>query len=175
LLQRILIYRLIIFNLMGAVGVGWATYMGWVEYLLVGDHTGIFVPGCMALFAVGLVTTFLRAVEVGRLVSGKSKLVSPEAFMEKNAHVDDISEWLVTLGLIGTVVGVSMAMGTVNLTSVDAAGIQAMVSALFGHMTVAFNVTITGSVLALWTSVNRRMLQTASVLAISELKVAEGE
>jgi len=167
MLQKLLLPRLFLFNAAGFVFLIWAWLQGWIQYLSDGDHTHI-VWVCAGLFAVGLLSTFARALAINRLAHGQLDFyVSDKVILEKNAHLDDIAQWLVTLGLIGTVVGVSMSMGTIDISKMDsAASIQKAVSALFSHMHVAFNVTITGAVLALWTDVNRRILRTATVLSL---------
>lgn len=65
--------------------------------------------------------------------------------------METVSEWLVGLGLLGTVVGFSTAMSGIDQSSVmQAAGAQNAVAALMQGMRVALNTTLLGAALAIW-------------------------
>ena len=80
----------------------------------------------------------------------------------KTEWLASVSEWLVALGLLGTVVGFSMALAGVDQGALSTAnGAQSAVTALMQGMRVALNTTLLGAALALWHEVNVRMLKTA--------------
>jgi len=141
-----LAYRFIIFNACAAAGIVWATKLGYVEQVFNGDISGISY-GITALFIVGLISS---ARFVYRL---------PEHAAQSD-HIGAIAEWLVTLGLIGNVVGFVLALHGLDANSL-ANGAQKVAAQLLAGMGVAFYSTLAGAVLALWTSVNKRMIDTA--------------
>lgn len=70
---------------------------------------------------------------------------------------------LVTLGLIGTVIGFIIALSGVDPSRMgDAASIGPMVATLIDGMGVALYTTLVGAVLGVWTMVNYRMLATGA-------------
>jgi hypothetical protein len=77
--------------------------------------------------------------------------------------IQRMPEWLATIGLLGTVIGFSIALsGIGDATVSNASGIKSMVGNMLGGMRIAINTTIVGVVLGMWTEVNVRMLLTAS-------------
>ena len=131
-------YRLILFNACAFAGVAWATKLGYVEQVFNGDISGISY-GITALFAAGLVAT----------VYGKAALLG------------SVSEWLVTLGLIGNVVGFVLALRGIDPSAL-AAGAQDVAANLLNGMGVAFYSTLVGAVCALWTGVNKVIVEAAN-------------
>jgi hypothetical protein len=73
-----------------------------------------------------------------------------------------VSEWLVGLGLVGTVIGFIIALSSVDQsTLLQTSGAQSAVATLMAGMRTALNTTVLGASLALWHEVNQRMLRTA--------------
>lgn len=128
------LFRLTIFNICGAAGLIAAWRLGYVQQVVNGDVSRISYI-IAAVFAVALAATFWRPA--------------------KTAWLTDVTEWLVTLGLIGNVVGFIIALHGIDANASD---MQAVALNLMHGMGVAFYSTATGAVLALWTSVNRRIL-----------------
>ena len=123
-------YRLILFNACAFAGVAWATKLGYVEQVFNGDISGISY-GITALFAAGLVAT----------VYGKAALL------------ERMPNWLVTLGLIGNVVGFVLALRDIDPSALSG-GAPEVVANLLGGMGVAFYSTLVGAIAALWIEIN---------------------
>jgi uncharacterized membrane protein YuzA (DUF378 family) len=177
LLNNLLIYRLIIVNAIATVLLGVAYYKGWVAIVLEGDSTNL-VYAMVGLFAVFMLSLATKAAKVSaHLNRTKTHPSGPKVnatkFLEKMAHLDDIPNWLVTLGLLGTVIGIMISISAIDKDAMlTADGVRASVAQLMNGMQVAFCTTIVGGVLALWCDINRRMLKTAAVLMIEDQKWA---
>jgi hypothetical protein len=163
-LKNLLFYRLLIVNTGAILLMAWGFTTGYIQNLVSGEIRGL--PYAMAaLFLVGFVSTFIRASKVSSgLNTVKSKGVYDASKIAiKNAHIGDIGSWLVTLGLIGNIVGFTMAVSKVDLSGgPDQA--MAAIGAMMDGMKFAFNNTLIGTALGLWTLVNARMLSTATAL-----------
>jgi hypothetical protein len=86
-----------------------------------------------------------------------------------------VSEWLVALGLLGTVVGFYIALSGVDENTVsEASGAQSAVAALMVGMRTALTTTILGAILGLWHEVNVTMLRTALLAYWSDRLAAAG-
>ena len=80
------------------------------------------------------------------------------------AVVRTIGNVLITLGLIGTVIGFIIALSGVDANAVaDVGAIGPMVSTLIKGMAVALYTTLVGSVLHVWLLVNYQLLATGTV------------
>ncbi|NQV66753.1 MAG: MotA/TolQ/ExbB proton channel family protein [SAR86 cluster bacterium] len=78
--------------------------------------------------------------------------------------VRTIANTLITLGLIGTVIGFIIALSGVDANAVaDVGAIGPMVSTLIKGMAVALYTTLVGSVLHVWLLVNYQLLATGTV------------
>jgi hypothetical protein len=122
-----------------------------------------------ALFAVGWLWAWKEVITVSRALNASkrdgarpaSEAVRDKA-LAKTEWLGSLSEWLVGLGLLGTIVGFSMALSGIDQGTVASAnGAQSAVTALMQGMRVALNTTLLGAALALWHEVNVRMLRTA--------------
>lgn len=164
MLSHLLLYRLLILNSIGVALVIWGLSTGYVQQLVTGDTTGLpFVMG--ALFLIGLASTFVRASKVGRglntIKNGAPFDASKMAI--KNAHIGSIGSWLVTLGLIGNIVGFAMAVSHVDMSGGSDMALKAIDEMMAG-MKVAFYNTLIGTALGLWILVNYQILTTATSL-----------
>lgn len=164
MLQHLLIFRLLILNTVAIVTVMWGITTGYVQKLFLSDTTGL--PYAMSvLFFVGIVSLFIRAAKVSAglnaVKNGGTFDASKVAI--KNAHIGDIGSWLVTLGLIGNIVGFAMAVSHVDLSGGPDSAMQAIGEMMAG-MKVAFYNTLIGTALGLWVLVNFRVLSTATSL-----------
>ena len=159
-----LVYKLVILNACGAAGVVWGYSQGYVQTLFEGDTTGIGL-GIVALFAVGLCAVAERSYKVSKALNRlkAGKVVDGSKFAAKSAYIGDIAVWLVTLGLIGNIVGFAMAITNLDLSGGADAALQAIGQMVVG-MKVAFYVTLIGTALGLWIDVNFRILTTATDL-----------
>lgn len=164
MLKNLLFYRLLIVNALAAVMVIWGFSTGYIQNLISGETRGL--PYAMAaLFLVGFTSTFIRASKVS---NGLNTLKIDGAcdaskMAIKNAHIGDIGSWLVTLGLIGNIVGFTMAVSKIDLSGGPDQAMHA-IGAMMEGMKFAFNNTLIGTALGLWTLVNHRLLTTATSL-----------
>jgi len=108
-MSNLLIYRFVLFNLLVGVAVaGLATRAPLIE-MVVTDSTFICAL-IVALFVVGFLGVTKEVIVATRMRNGS---VPPpkggrDKDLEKVAWLEDVSEWLVRLGLIGTVIGFSV-------------------------------------------------------------------
>lgn len=160
-----LIYRLVIVNTVGAVLAYAAHASGMIAPIIRTDasHLSIVI---VALFIAGLASTFTRAVKVGAAMNGRKSWYYTDRrkvakMAAKNEHIGDVSNWLMTLGLLGTVIGFMMAMG-----GIEAGNTEGLIAGLH----TAIGTTVVGAVLSLWTEVNRRMLDTATACLVEDVK-----
>lgn len=172
MLNNLLLYRLVVVNGSAAALLVWAWMQGYVETVVYGDTSRI-TYAIIALFAIGMWSIALRSWKVSKAFNaikrGDVADLSPVKFIAKGDHIDDISMWLVTLGLIGTVVGFIMAIGALDTGALATAqGVQQSISQMMGGMKVAIYTTLVGSVLGLWLDVNRRILKTATICMIED-------
>lgn len=174
MLNNLLIYRLLVVNFCGACLVAWATVQGYTMEIIREDTSYISLV-IIGLFLAGLYTVSTRAYKVSKnlnaLKAGQSIDVNSVKFLAKGEHVNDISNWLVTLGLLGTVIGFIMALASMDQGQMaTAAGVQASIGQLVGGMKVAIYTTLVGAFFGLWLDVNRRILATATVLMLEDAK-----
>lgn len=164
MLRNLLVYRLILLNAAGGAFVTWAYLQGYIATLFAGETTGIGY-GIVALFVVGLVALAQRAYKVSMALNSLKGgvVVDGSKFTAKNAYIGDIAVWLVTMGLLGNIVGFAVAIEGLDLTGGTDAALQAIGQMLSG-MKVAFYTTLIGTALGLWTDINFRILTTATDL-----------
>lgn len=176
MLKSLLLYRLIIINAVGVVLLAFAWQRGLVSEVMTGDTTGL-VYVMTGLFGLFLVSLFIRASKVSSILNrSKADGFAPRPenktkFLAKQAHLDEIPGWLVTLGLLGTVIGMSMAIFGIDQSSLGSPeGVKKVASGLIAGMQVALYTTIVGSILGLWASINRRILRTATLLMLEDVR-----
>lgn len=172
--------KLIILNTCWAALVVWASVMGYTKAALDADpaHIGLVI---IAVFAAGVASTAARAIEVQRSISStankrgwiggeRQRLSSSIRKMQiKNEHLIDFIEGLVLIGLIGNAIGFFIAFHQVDVASLGSAdGITKSAANMLGGLGTAFGSTLIGCILALWTTVNYRVLATATALHLEE-------
>lgn len=166
--SNLLLYRFIVFNgmmLAVAAAVGWS---GYLVPLFEGDNSRLTLV-ISALFLVGWLWSWRKALTVSLdLNDVKRRGARPACEAErdkelaKSEWLGTVSEWLVALGLLGTVVGFSMALTGVDQGGLSSAnGVQSAVAQLMRGMRIALNTTLLGAAFAIWHEVNVRMLKTA--------------
>jgi len=167
-MRNLLVYRFILANTLFAA---LAAALGWSGHLLPVFETdqSRITLAITALFLVGWGSTLKQLIAVSGCLNQSKQLgyrpASPaegDKALLKVAWLDEVSEWLVALGLLGTVIGFAMALSGIDQTSLtQASGAQDAVAALMQGMRVALNTTLVGAALAIWHQVNLRMLKTA--------------
>lgn len=176
--------RFVALNLVGFAGLFLVWINGWVERIVAGDTSRICIA-IFVLFLVGLAASawridkvtreldYLRMGEGGRLSSYRKALESmagPGAtralelrLFSRIAFVRHISNMLVLLGLIGTVVGFVMALSNVSAdAAADINQVSTMVGMLIEGMGIALYTTLVGAVLHMWLAANYQLLATGT-------------
>lgn len=168
MLSNLLLYRFIIFNTLIFALVAALAWNGVLGPIYEGDQSRLTIA-ITVLFAVGWLWS-LKETAVVSLELNSSKISGPEPAcyakrdkdIAKTEWLTSVSEWLVALGLLGTVIGFSIALSGIDEGSVaNATGAQGAVASLMQGMRVALNTTLLGAALAIWHEVNMRMLRTA--------------
>jgi hypothetical protein len=168
MLSNLLLYRFALLNgLAASIAIAlWST--GHVLPVFETDQSRLTVA-IAALFAIGWLWSWKEAVAMSRALNASkldgvrpaSEAVRDKA-LAKTEWLASVSEWLVGMGLLGTVVGFSIALSGIDQGAIsNANGAQSAVTALMQGMRVALNTTLLGASLALWHEVNIRMLRTA--------------
>jgi hypothetical protein len=168
MLTNLLIYRFALINTAFAVVAGYAVNEGWAADLYGGDITHLTLA-ITVLFIVAWIWTAREIIAAGTMLNRarrRDPLPATAAMRDKDIGkiewLGECSGWLVGLGLLGTVIGFSIALGSIDKDSLaSASGVSTSVQTLMSGMAVAINTTILGTVLGLWNEVNVRMLTTA--------------
>lgn len=122
--------KLIVLNTCWIALVVWAAFQGYVGFVFTHDVSNISYV-ISAVLAVSLVAVF-----AGRY-----------------AHLARVEVWLVTLGLIGNVIGFLIALQDIDINSLGSdGGVQRVASQMLAGMGIAFCSTLVGAVGALWLS-----------------------
>ncbi len=164
---------------------------GWIELVIAADVTGI-TSGIAMVFAAGWLISAVRLVRCSRELNAACDPASgepsrarwyrdlvAEAQPEARSAIADclrsrlyarisvvrtISNSLVILGLIGTVIGFIIALSGVDANAVaDVGAIGPMVSTLIKGMAVALYTTLVGAVFHVWLLVNYQVVATGTV------------
>ena len=91
--------------------------------------------------------------------------------IEKNAHLDDIGDLIVIVGLTGTAIGVVMMLQSFNPESLsDPAKVVETATMLGNGIGTAFRSTIVSAVVWMVHIINLRMLKTATVAMIEDAR-----
>jgi hypothetical protein len=174
MLRNLLIYRMAIVNILFLAGLAWAWQMGFVADMFVNDRS-YMTYAATALFALGTLSCFMRARKVSAILNvmkrGMKPVVNGVKFMEKSAHLDDVGDLIVVIGLTGTAIGVVMMLHSFNAGSLtDPAKVVETASMLSDGVGTAFRSTIVSSIAWACHVVNLRMLKTAQTLMIGDAK-----
>ncbi len=176
MLNNLLFYRLLITNGFAMAMLAYAYSLGYIHMVLARDVSGISEV-IIGLFAIGLVSTFIRGYKVSEALNKvkqpqyKGLYMDAEArrkFLKmpaKNTHLLRISEYLVTLGLLGNCVGFFIA-----LENAGGGDNQALANSLLAGMGTAFGATIVGTVAGLLMWINYSMIETATSVLIEDTK-----
>ncbi len=167
-MHNLLLYRFILANTLLAALAAALAWSGHLLPVFEQDQSRITLA-IAALFLVGWGWTLKQLIAVSCCLNRAKQLgyrpatpAESDKALLKLEWLDELSEWLVALGLLGTVIGFAMAISDIDQTSVtQAAGARDAVAALIAGMRVALNTTLLGAALAIWHQVNLRMLKTA--------------
>lgn len=166
-LSHLLVMRLTVTTVLGAALAAWAHANSLVMPIFNNDVSYLSYA-IVALFATGLVSTFVRAAKVSEAINAHKagyaqawRLRKAAKMEDKNAHISALSGWLQILGILGTVIGFSVAIGGLegDDTSVVLEGLR-----------TAIGTTILGGFLSLWISINAQMLDTATAGLVEDLR-----
>ena len=192
LLLRFIVFNVVAFALLAAVWVE-----GWVNLVFESDVTRISA-GITIAFVVGWLMCLEKVVRCSRELNAvadssgdpPSRLrryldlsaeVRPEAhgaladclrsrLYARIAVIRTISNSLVVLGLIGTVIGFIIALTGIDANAVaDIGAIAPMVSTLIEGMSVALYTTLVGAVFHVWRLVNYQVLATGTVNLVNTI------
>lgn len=163
--------RLTIINTAWVCLVVWAWLNGYVQRIMEADgaHMTLIIA---AVFVAGLASTYWWARKADYALKEQRKWGVPEwgdeyplkhkAMTRNTAHLYDIFAALFILGIVGNAIGFLAAFGGVDPHSMSSAeGMQKAGAQLLSGVGTAFGSTITGLTLALWFSMNLRVLATA--------------
>ncbi|MBZ9921801.1 hypothetical protein LB579_29350, partial [Mesorhizobium sp. BR1-1-7] len=121
-----------------------------------------------AVFAAGLASTFWQARKVDRRFRQRGwhndeRSRAYTSIVRESAHLYDVFVALFLLGIIGNCIGFLLAFGGVDIGALgDPEGIRKAGAQLLSGAGTAFGSTLVALALALWTSVNLRILATAT-------------
>lgn len=156
--------RLTIINTAWICLVVWAWLNGYVQRLMAADgaHMTVIIA---AVFVAGLASTYWHArkadIAQAKDASHSWGYYKAGALTRNTAHLYDIFAALFILGIVGNAIGFLAAFGGVDTASMTtAAGMQTAGAQLLSGVGTAFGSTITGLTLALWFSMNLRVLAT---------------
>lgn len=175
MLHNLLIYRFLIINLLAVLGGVIAWDRGWIQQIYNNDFTYL-TWGITGLFIMSWSTTLRRIVQTGTELN-MGKRIGPKTIREHEASkiwakvewLRDVSNWLLGLGLLGTIIGFTYALSGVNSDSLATAeGVSNAIGPLMEGMRVALNTTIAGSIFGMWNDVNQRILRTAMTCMIAD-------
>lgn len=124
--------KLFILNFAGLCFVVWAAWLGYVQFVFSHD--------------VSHLSYLIVAVFVASLAG---------IFLGRTGHIERVEVWLVTLGLIGNLIGFVLAMHGIDTGALGTAeGVQKVAANLLAGMGVAFCSSLVGAVASIWISVN---------------------
>lgn len=166
MLNNLLIYRVIIMNVFVLAFLAWTYFEGFLVTVFSTERTGIGWA-MVVIFVIAMIAFARRVVKTSRAINQvkEGMYVDARKFAIKSSFVGQVAVWLVTLGLIGNIVGFSEAVMGLNISAGQDAAIASFHSMIHG-MQVAFYTTLIGTFLGLWTAVNYHLLRVANLLLL---------
>lgn len=176
MLSNLLMYRFLLVNLIGFIGLGLAWDQGLLSLIFIQDQSRITWL-IAAMFIIVWFGTLRRCWRVGLALNlvkiDEHPVMSVGARTKFWAKIDwmrDMTGWLVGVGLIGTVIGFAIALGAIDPDSLDAVnGVSASIAILMTGMKIALNTTIVGAIFSIWNEIHQRMLHTAVTCFLADL------
>jgi hypothetical protein len=159
-----LLFRLMILNACIVAGVIWGILNGYVQVLFAADTTGMGY-GLVLMFAAAMVGFSRRAYKTSLAMNDvkMGKWVDARKFHIKSLFVIAFSVWLVTVGLLGNILGFSIAVENLDVSGGTDAALEA-IGLMIDGMKIAFYTTFIGMALGLWMAVNAHVLNVATAL-----------
>ena len=161
MLKNLLIFRLIILNSLGALGLVWLFLSGEIEKYYQADTTYIAIVTCV-LFLLGLVMLFIRAVKISLLWNKiKRNVYVPldvDKFKAKTIPLFGWSNQIVNMGFLGMLLGLSLAMVGMQ-RALSSSGNMAV--SMSEGINVAITTSIVGTGLGIWFELNLMMVAVA--------------
>ena len=180
MLRNLLLYRFLLVNLAGFLGLGLAWEQGLIDLVFLQDRSHITWL-IATMFAVVWFGTVRRCWSVSHALNtlkrGQHWTMSNGAKAKVWAKIEwmrDMTSWLVGVGLIGTVIGFTIALSAIEPDSLGAvSGVSASIATLMAGMKIALNTTIVGAILSIWNEINQRMLRTAVTGFLADITDAQ--
>ena len=195
--RSLLFVRFALLNIVGFALVGFAWQLGLIAQVLAADQTNLSLV-IAAVFVLGLGLCGLRVWQTSREldqlrsfdalvpskaadyisllrgVEGEGRAMLASALRLKLGQrisvIRHISNCLVLLGLIGTVIGLVIALSGVEPQEAgDVKAIAPMVSTMIEGMSTALYTTLIGALLNLWLLTNYQLLASGTVKLITGL------
>lgn len=179
--------KLFIQNAMAFAGVWWLYDRGYVGPLFRDDGSpvGIIIYIILAIFAEGLIRTFVRGYEVSKTIN-RFKSAAPLTSGGRRLRTTAVEELdreagklhakmfdihaiadndLIMTGIIGTAIGLLVIVVNKNIP------VDQLRPALFEGLFIGLKATLVGFVLSLWTSRNYRILYKAVEIYRADVRV----
>lgn len=181
MLKNLLLYRLGGFNVLMAALLAYFASKGYIMMALAADPTGI----CAAIALMFLVVwgssakqawTTAKGLNFLKGATAPQKRVPPAGKpwtkrLVKIEHIHKAAGWMAYIGLIGTMIGFIIAIGTINpALMATASGVSALVPIMLKGMGVAVWTTLTGAFFGFWTEVNHMAIHTATHCLVEDEK-----
>jgi len=170
MLTNLLIYRFILVNALFfalTAGLWWNGYLAPVFQTDL-SHVTFAIAALFTLGWLGMAREIViasRQLNFAKMEPRPARETERDKDLAKVEWLASVSEWLVALGLVGTVIGFIIALSSVDQSALlQSSGAQSAVATLMAGMRTALNTTVLGASLALWHEVNQRMLRTALVV-----------
>jgi hypothetical protein len=155
-------------------GLIWAGIKGYLGIVFGSETTGIGY-GLVAVFVIAMIGFAQRAYKTSKALNDLKKnppwkpndvaaqKMLARKIMVKCSFISSVAVWLVTLGLIGNIVGFALAVNGLDLSGGPDTALTAIGQMIDG-MKVAFFTTLIGTALGLWLAVNAHILHVANSL-----------
>lgn len=154
-MTRASLYKLVLFNVALLTVLSILATYGYVHPVFEQDASGVTYV-IVGLFAWASIFLFMCAENLTRR---QPSLHVRNVVRRRVRWLRDASGWMVSLGLIGTVVGFGIALSGLGEGSVsDASSAESTIKTLLAGVGTALNTTLVGAVLGLWHEVNVRGL-----------------
>jgi hypothetical protein len=164
-MKNVLLYKFLALNAFCFSLLGAFFYQGFIQRIAQTDSTYI-ITSIAAVFIVGYAITVSKVLALNSALNSmhpeRGMPSSPEALKMLGASniqvIRHIASVLPMLGLVGTAVGIVIALGAME--AVDPARIGQLITNLFRGLSLKFYSTIVGIVLYIWTMANYMFLST---------------
>lgn len=183
MLQRLLFYRFLLFNTLVFVSLAVAEYYSWISNFVHNDKSyislaimlvftgAIFYQGWRAWKTSKMIDVFKHAVKNNTVLTQYNVIckydvdklsILRDKDLKKIDWMHYISNWLLFMGLIGTVVGFIVATSGIPASGIDDTdALNSILSYLISGVGIALYTTLAGSIAGLIVEINAAMIHTA--------------